>query len=90
MTSTPSTGLTVRSESVQKLYTDYFGGRYSVNRRYQRKLVWTVEEKRALIDSIVRDLPIPLVLVAEIASPSGTGYELIDGMQRLNAIFIFY
>jgi hypothetical protein len=37
----------------------------------------------------VRDLPIPLVLVAEIASPNGTGYELIDGMQRLNAIFSF-
>lgn len=89
MTSAPSTDLTVRSESIQKLYTDYLSGLYNVNRRYQRKLVWTVEEKRALIDSILRDLPIPLVLVAEIASPNGTGYELIDGMQRLNAVFSF-
>lgn len=87
--SVSSTDLTVRSESIQKLYTDYLSNRYSVNRRYQRKLVWTVEEKRALIDSILRDLPIPLVLVAEITSPNGTGFELIDGMQRLNAIFAF-
>ncbi|MFD9739594.1 DUF262 domain-containing protein [Umezawaea sp. NPDC059074] len=71
------------------MYTDYLSRRYSVNRRYQRKLVWTVEEKRALVDSILKDLPIPLVLVAEISSPMLNGYELIDGMQRLNAIFSF-
>ncbi|MFI6909137.1 DUF262 domain-containing protein [Nonomuraea sp. NPDC050394] len=86
---TPSTDLTVRSESVQKLYTDYLAGRYVVNRRYQRKLVWTVEEKRDLIDSILSDLPIPLILVAEITEHGPAGYELIDGMQRLNAIFSF-
>lgn len=89
MTVPSSTDLTVRSESIQKLYTDYLSGRYSVNRRYQRKLVWTVEEKRDLVDSILLDLPIPLVLVAEIVSPNAGGYELIDGMQRLNAIFSF-
>jgi uncharacterized protein DUF262 len=83
------TDLTVRSESIQKLYTDYLDNRYSVNRRYQRKLVWTVEEKRALVDSILRDLPIPMVLVAEIAGPDAAGFELIDGMQRLNAIFSY-
>ncbi|MBQ1112928.1 DUF262 domain-containing protein [Streptomyces sp. C3-3] len=60
-----------------------------MNRRYQRKLVWTVEEKCDLIDSILSDLPIPLILVAEISGEGGTSYELIDGMQRLNAIFSF-
>lgn len=84
------TDLTVRSESVQKLYTDYLAGRYGVNRRYQRKLVWTVEEKQSLVDSIITDLPVPLVLVAEIVSSGSTAtYELIDGMQRLNAIYSF-
>jgi len=86
---TSSTDLSVRSESIQKLYTDYLSGRYVVNRRYQRKLVWTVDEKRDLIDSILNDLPIPLVLVAEITEHGVAGYELIDGMQRLNAIFAF-
>ncbi|MEV7502772.1 DUF262 domain-containing protein [Streptomyces sp. NPDC093018] len=63
--------------------------RLYLNRRYQRKLVWTVEEKSDLIDSILSDLPIPLILVAEISGEGGTSYELIDGMQRLNAIFSF-
>ncbi|MGC4920388.1 MULTISPECIES: GmrSD restriction endonuclease domain-containing protein [Streptomyces] len=87
--SIPLSDLSVRSEGVQKLYTDYLAGRFSVNRRYQRKLVWTVEEKSDLIDSILSDLPIPLILVAEISGEEGASYELIDGMQRLNAIFSF-
>lgn len=89
MTSGLSSDLTVRSDSIQKLYTDYLADRYSINRRYQRKLVWTVDEKRALVDSILRDLPIPLLLAAEIVGPGDFGLELIDGMQRLNAVFSF-
>ena len=89
MTTAQATDLIVRPESIQKLYTDYLSQRFAVNRRYQRKLVWTVEEKRALIDSILRDLPVPLVLVAEISGEQPYVYEIIDGMQRLNAIFAF-
>ncbi|MEJ7570217.1 MAG: DUF262 domain-containing protein [Gaiellaceae bacterium] len=86
---TPSpTELSVRSESIQRLYGLYVNDRFRVNRRYQRKLVWSVEEKQRLIDSITRDLPIPLFLVAELSAAEGT-FELIDGMQRLNAVFSF-
>lgn len=71
------------------LYGQYLKKRYKVNRRYQRKLVWTVEEKQRLIDSLIKGLPIPLFLVAEIGVPPEAPYELIDGLQRLNAIFSF-
>lgn len=82
------TELTVQGESVQSLYHDYIEARYLVNRRYQRKLVWAVDEKAMLIDSITRQLPIPLILLAE--SPGqGNALEVIDGLQRLNAIFSF-
>jgi len=61
-----------------------------VNRKYQRKLVWTLEEKQALIDSILKGYPIPLILLAQRATEIGAGnYEIIDGIQRLNAIFTF-
>jgi len=79
--------LTVRSESIQREYGNYRENRYSVNRRYQRKLVWTVDEKRRLIDSIRRGLPVPLFLVAEVGESVDRAFEVIDGMQRLNAIF---
>lgn len=81
--------LTVRSESIQQAYTLYRADRFRVNRRYQRKLVWSVEEKQRLIDSIVLALPLPLFLVAEISSEPDSPLELIDGMQRMNAIFAF-
>jgi hypothetical protein len=84
-----STDLSVRSESVQRLYSLYLNDRFQVNRRYQRKLVWSVEEKQRLIDSMLRDLPIPLFLVAESDATGDTVLELIDGLQRLNAIFAF-
>ncbi|MFF8763380.1 DUF262 domain-containing protein [Nocardiopsis dassonvillei] len=87
--STAMQDLVIRSESVQRLYDQYVSDRFQVNRRYQRKLVWTVEEKQKLIDSMLRDLPLPLVLVAELTGGTNGVLELIDGLQRMNAIFSF-
>jgi hypothetical protein len=50
---------------VQTIYNWYRDGALYVNRKYQRKLVWTLIEKQKLIDSILRGYPIPLVLLAE-------------------------
>lgn len=87
---TPSGGLlAVRGESIQRIFGWYLNDKFLVNRRYQRKLVWSVEEKQRLIDSAMRDLPIPLFLVAEIGGADDAPFELIDGLQRLNAIFSF-
>ena len=82
--------VTPRGMSVQEAYKEYRSGNFRVNRRYQRKLVWTVTEKEALIDSIVRGYPIPLILLAFTARSDGTrSFEILDGMQRLNAVFGF-
>ncbi len=76
--------------SVQALYRNYRDGQLVVNRQYQRKLVWTVAEKQGLIDSILKDYPLPLFLLAERPGPDGKVIlEIVDGMQRLNAIFSF-
>lgn len=75
--------------SIQEAYRRYRNGQIIVNRKYQRKLVWTQNEKRMLIDSILHEYPIPLILFAETQSEAGPIYEILDGMQRLNAIFDF-
>lgn len=74
--------------SIQSLYRSYRDGTLIVNRQYQRKLVWTVSEKQRLIDSILKDYPLPLFLLAEKPGQPPL-FEVIDGMQRLNAIFSF-
>ncbi|MGL5938998.1 MAG: GmrSD restriction endonuclease domain-containing protein [Waterburya sp.] len=82
--------ITPRGMTVTEAYRDYRSGNLLVNRKYQRKLVWTREEKEKLIGSILRGYPIPLFLFAERSQIHGSGkYEIIDGMQRLNAIFSF-
>ena len=79
---------TSKSESIQSVYENYIQKKYIVNRRYQRKLVWTQEEKEAFIDSIYRRYSVPLFLFAQPKTDVQL-YEIIDGMQRLNAIFCF-
>lgn len=82
--------LTVKGESVERLYGYYIEHRFLVNRRYQRKLVWSVEEKSNFIDSLIRNYPIPIILLAEDKSDKNNNLlEIIDGMQRLNAITSF-
>lgn len=76
--------------SVQEIYRRYRENQIIVNRKYQRKLVWSETEKACLIDSILKGYPIPLILFAEFIGPDGkTYYEVLDGMQRLNAIVGF-
>ena len=79
---------TSKSESIQSVYENYIQRKYNVNRRYQRKLVWSLEEKEAFIDSIYRKYSVPLFLFAQLKTDVQQ-YEIIDGMQRLNAIFCF-
>jgi hypothetical protein len=81
--------LSIRSENIQRIYNFYINHLFYVNRRYQRKLVWTIEEKRAFIDSILQGFPVPIILLAESEREKSSVFEIIDGMQRLNAITSF-
>lgn len=83
----------VNSESVEEIYRRYTQDKYQINRRYQRKLVWGNKEKEKLIDSLCNNIPIPLILLAEVEDKEGKSdgrrYEIIDGLQRMNAIVSF-
>lgn len=81
--------LSIKGESIQSLYGHYLKDTLLVNRRYQRKLVWTLDEKRAFIDSIIKGYPVPLILLADVNISDERKLEIIDGMQRLNAIMSF-
>ena len=81
--------LTVRGESIERVYGTYTDKRYVVNRRYQRKLIWTLDEKVAFIDSVLKGYPVPILLLAEDRRSGENPLEIIDGMQRLNAVMSF-
>lgn len=81
--------LIVRGEQVERVFINYQENKYLVNRQYQRKLIWTIEEKQNFIDSIIKGFPIPIILLAEPLGRKDGTLEIIDGMQRMNAIMSF-
>lgn len=84
----------VTSEHISQLYQDYTNSLLVVNRTYQRKLVWTLEEKQSLIETILKGYPVPLFLFVSRREKQEDGKtvvkrEIIDGLQRLEAIISF-
>lgn len=73
-------------KSVQSIYSWFSEGKLFVNRRYQRKLVWTLEEKQKLVESVLNKYPVPAILLAERETGD---YEIIDGLQRLHSLVSF-
>lgn len=58
--------------------------------KYQRKSVWGTEQQSLLIDSILKNIPVPPVFLRESIDKKGiTTFEVIDGKQRLTSIFKF-
>jgi len=81
--------LSIQAKSVQSIFQLYTENLLIVNRRYQRKLVWSLEEKEKFIDSLVKGYPIPMILASRSNIGSASEYEILDGLQRLNAITSF-
>lgn len=55
---------------------------------YQRTEVWKQEQKQMLLDSILREIDIPKIYLRRISN-SKFKYEIIDGQQRMRAIWDF-
>ena len=56
---------------------------------FQRKSVWTLTDRRRLIQSIVAGYPLPSVFLYKRDHQGGLIYQVIDGKQRLETIFMF-
>lgn len=81
-------GIKTMGEKINNLFkAAYKRHEIFVNRKYQRKLVWTLQEKQEFIDTLLRGYPVPLFLFAK--TKDGKEREIIDGLQRLDAIFSF-
>ena len=64
-----------------------------VNPEYQRAAVWSDSQQKKLIDSVMRGYPLPLFYLHHrkrtIGSYQTVNLEVIDGQQRINALYKF-
>lgn len=69
------------------------GGILTVNPEYQRGAVWNEAQQKKLVDSVLRGYPLPLIYLHHKKRVVGgipkQDFEIIDGQQRLNALYIF-
>lgn len=56
---------------------------------YQRGPVWNLRKQQLLIDSILREYDFPKIYLREMPAGSEYGHEVVDGQQRLLAIWAF-
>ncbi|WP_020014169.1 DUF262 domain-containing protein [Promicromonospora sukumoe] len=56
---------------------------------YQRADVWPTNYAQRLIESILRGIPLPSVIILEKSEDRGTVYEVVDGKQRLTSVLRF-
>lgn len=57
---------------------------------YQREFVWSCDQKSRFIESLLLNLPIPYIFVADVGEGDNEGrLEIIDGSQRVRTIVAF-
>ncbi len=56
---------------------------------FQRRSVWTTVDRRRLIQSVLAGYPIPSIFLYKRVHNGRTVYDVIDGKQRLESIYMF-
>lgn len=75
-----------RSIPIQSLHFLYKQKKIDFSPSYQRESVWVKSQKQLLIDSLFIDIDIPKIYFREVNRDTYE-YEVVDGQQRLRAIF---
>lgn len=74
--------------TIETLFNLIKKGKVDLDPEMQRRDVWNAKKKSILIESIILNIPIPQIILAESKINKGT-YFVIDGKQRLLSIMQF-
>src|SRR5579872_1982810 len=73
-----------------KKFIDEYVYRIDLDADYQREKIWSREFQERLIDSIIQNIDIPKLYLAEIKGRDNFDYECIDGKQRMATFLDFF
>ena len=76
-------------KNINELLLLYKDGQLNLEPGFQRQSVWKEPDRAKLIDSILRNYPLPAIFLYERQQDGKVMYDVIDGKQRLESIFMF-
>lgn len=77
---------------VSDFITWYKNNTLTLDPKFQRRSVWNPKSKSFLIDTIIRGLPIPVIILRDRKTNLETYLptkEVVDGQQRLRSVITF-
>lgn len=77
-----------REPDLQTICSRIRDGSIDLQPDFQRDLVWSIQKKQSLIDTILREWHFPPVFL--VVPVDGVKLDVLDGQQRLDAIFDFF
>lgn len=77
----------VKAEAGVWNVSDLAGTDLNLNPSYQRGDVWKTGDRQALIESVIRGIPLPSIIL--LSTGPETPHEVVDGKQRLTALLRF-
>lgn len=77
------------TKSILDLQNLYELGHLNLEPGFQRQSVWTERDRRKLIDSVLRNYPLPAIFLYKRDNKGHLVFDVIDGKQRLESIFMF-
>lgn len=75
--------------SIDQLLLSFRSGQINLTPGFQRNSVWTFPDRQRLIQSIVEGYPLPSIFLYQRDHRGKLVYDVIDGKQRLETIFMF-
>lgn len=81
------------NKKIREIITLVKEGRVIPRPEFQRRLVWSREDKNKFIDTILRGFPFPEIYLAdgEIDLETGEGTQLlVDGLQRVHTMYQYF
>lgn len=75
--------------TVKKFIDDYIY-RIDLDADYQREKIWSRKDQLELLDSIVKNIDIPKIYLAEVEGDENFDFECMDGKQRMTTLLGFF
>lgn len=79
----------LRAISVKTFIDDYVY-RIDLEADYQREKIWSRKNQEELLDSIIKNIDIPKLYLAQLTGNENFDYECIDGKQRMATLLSFF